>query len=393
VRVRRQDHSHIAATIWLATALLNVTCSNPTRPSKTIIIPPPAVACPVAPLPVTTSNAQSASVIYGSATVTGGTAPVSVTCTPPSGSMFNIGSTAITCTATDAVRRTASCSFAVTVTLPPPHLGVNRILAFGDSITEGEVPAVGEFRIRPRFVEADKSYPADITTLLAQRYTAQGASRVDAFTFILSSDSNDCAPAPPAPTASGIVIINAGCLGAQAKDPQTLKRLYDKIGIYHPDVMLLLIGVNDLDPSNPDASISAALQGVQVLIACARANGVQVMVGTLLPAILGAVNGGSSRLIVPFNSRLWGVATSAGAIVVDLYSDIATDVTDWIAYDGLHPTEAGYQEMARVWFNSIQRAFEKSSSSTDSRRPLAGAGNSLALHHAAQNSMKRREPM
>ena len=363
--VRRHAHSHLTATIGLATvALLNVRCSSPTRPSKTIVIPPPAVACPVAPLPVTTTDGQSALVTYESATVTGGTAPVSVTCTPPSGSTFDIGLTAITCTATDAVHRTASCSFTVTVTVPPPQLGIAKILAFGDSITEGEVPVLGEFSIRPKLVEPDKSYPADITTLLAQRYTGQGASRVDAFTFIPGGDSNDCTPDPPAPTTPGIVVINAGCLGAQAKDPQTLKRLNDKIRTYQPDVMLLLIGVNDLDPRNPDASISAALQGVQALTASARANRVQVMVGTLLPEIAGGVNGQASSLIVPFNNKLWGVATSAGATVVDLYSVIATDVTDWIAYDGLHPTEAGYQEMARVWFNSIQRAFDLPSSST-----------------------------
>jgi hypothetical protein len=56
-------------------------------------------------------------------------------------------------------------------------------------------------------------------------------------------------------------------------------------------------------------------------------------------------------------------ATNAGARVVDLYSDIVMDVTDWIAYDGLHPTVAGYQEMARVWFNSITSAFEVSPTS------------------------------
>jgi lysophospholipase L1-like esterase len=347
--------------------LLNVSCSNPTGPSKTIIIPPPAVACPVAPVPITTTG-QSALVTYGSATVTGGTAPVSVTCTPPSGSIFNIGSTTITCTATDAVHRTVSCSFAVTVTLPPPHLGITKILTFGDSITEGEVPMFGEFLIRPRFVEPDKSYPADITTMLAQRYTAQGAARVDAFTFIPSSDSNDCTTDPPAPTTSSIVVINAGCLGARAKDPQTLKRFDDKIKTYRPDAILLLIGVNDLDPRDPDASISAGLQGVADLIAFARTKGIQVVVGTLLPEIPGDVNGGSSSLIVPFNNRLWSVATSAGATVVDIYSDIATDVTDWIAYDGLHPTEAGYQEMARVWFNSIQRAFDLPPSSTATTR-------------------------
>ena len=70
------------------------------------------------------------------------------------------------------------------------------------------------------------------------------------------------------------------------------------------------------------------------------------------------------NLIVPFNTHLVPVATNAGARVVDLYSDLATDVTDWIADDGLHPTEAGYQEMARVWFTSIRNAFELPPSST-----------------------------
>ena len=70
-------------------------------------------------------------------------------------------------------------------------------------------------------------------------------------------------------------------------------------------------------------------------------------------------------MIAPFNALLVPVATNAGARVVDLFSDIAGDLRDWISpYDGLHPTEAGYQEMARVWFNSIQNAFELPRSST-----------------------------
>jgi lysophospholipase L1-like esterase len=96
------------------------------------------------------------------------------------------------------------------------------------------------------------------------------------------------------------------------------------------------------------------------LIFAARSLGVRVMVGTLLPEIAGLKNAGSATLIVPFNSQLVPAATSSGATVVDLYSDIVTDVTDWISpYEGLHPTEAGYQEIARVWFNSIRNAFEQ----------------------------------
>jgi lysophospholipase L1-like esterase len=342
-------------------ALLGAACGGPMLPSKTTIIPPPAITCPVAPPPVMTSNGQSAVVNYSSPAVTGGTAPVSVTCTPPSGSTFNVGSMAVTCIATDAVRRTSSCSFAVSVILPQPRLGAATILAFGDSITEGEVPLLGELSIRPRVVEPDRSYPADLTTLLLRRYTTQGASRIDAFT-LGAADMTICTTDPPLPPTPGIVVINAGCLGEQAGLPDTLSRLDDKIARYHPDVLLLLEGVNDL---NAGVGIPGAVQGVQRLILVARSLGVRVLVGTLLPEIPGGVRAGSASLIVPFNSLLVPVAQGAGATVVDLYGDIATDVTDWISpYDGLHPTEAGYQELARVWFNSIKNAFELPSAST-----------------------------
>ena len=179
---------------------------------------------------------------------------------------------------------------------------------------------------------------------------------MDAFTINISDDTNlDCNPTP-APTTSGIVVINAGCLGAAANDSKVLDRLKNKIAAYQPDLLLLIIGVNDLNATYPDASIIAGVQGVQALIAAAH--GIPVMVGTLLPEIAGDYNAGAVNLIVPFNTQLVPAATNAGARVVDLYGDIATDVTDWIAYDGLHPTEAGYREMARVWFTSIQNSFE-----------------------------------
>jgi lysophospholipase L1-like esterase len=356
---KRLGRSCLAAIGPATAALISVTCSSPTLPSTTIIIPPPAVTCPVAPSPVTSTNGQSAQVTYGQASVTGGTAPVSLSCAPPSGSAFNIGSTAVTCTATDAVHRTASCSFTATVTLPAPRLGVTTILAFGDSITEGEVPVAGEFSLRQKFVEPDKSYPADLTILLAQRYTAQGAARVDAFT-IGAGNTTNCGTDPPRPVTSGIVVINAGCLGERAEDLTTLARLNDKLATYRPDVVLLLEGVNDLDPDDPSTSISAGVHGVQNLIAAAQSRGAHVMVGTLLPQIaVDLTHGGTPLLIAPFNAQLVPAVTNAGARVVDLFSDIAMDPTDWISpYDGLHPTEAGYQEMARVWFNSIQSAFE-----------------------------------
>ena len=351
----------------LATAaLLTGTCSSPSLPSQSIIIPPPAVTCPVAPAPIITSNGQSAVVSYGSPAVAGGTPPVSASCTPATGSTFALGSTAVTCTARDAVQRTASCSFTVIVALPSPRLSVTRILAFGDSITEGEVPMLGEplstsnpeglprFRALPHFIEPAQSYPADLVTLLAQRYTTQGASRIDAFTLAAGTTVN-CMNDPPPPATSGILVINAGCQGEHAEDSTTVARLGATLATYHPDLVLLLEGVNDLSSG---ASIPTVVHSVLALIAQAENGGARVMVGTLLPEIRGGLHAGAVDLIVPFNTQLVPAATNAGARVVDLYSDMVMDVPDWIAYDGLHPTVAGYQEMAQVWFNKVKSAFE-----------------------------------
>ncbi len=46
--------------------------------------------------------------------------PVAVKCTPPSGSLFKIGSTIVSCVSVDARANEASKSFTVTVTSPPP---------------------------------------------------------------------------------------------------------------------------------------------------------------------------------------------------------------------------------------------------------------------------------
>jgi lysophospholipase L1-like esterase len=302
----------------------------------------PTILCPIAPLPIVSANGQSAPVSYGAASISNGTPPVVVTCTPPSGSSFAVGSSTVACTAIDAVHRAATCSFAVTVTLPPPRLSVTTILAFGDSITEGEVPTFGEFSIRSRFVEPDRAYPADLTTLIAQRYVAQGAVRLDAF----------CTNDPPAPITGGILVVNAGCLGERAQDTATLARLDDKLAAYHPDLVLVMEGVNDLNAKA--GSVPLAVAGVQRLIAEAGRRAA-VLSGTLLPEIADKVNAGAAPFVVPFNSQL--MATIPG--VIDLYGDVSLDVVDWISpYDGLHPTEAGYEELARVWFNTIKQTFE-----------------------------------
>jgi lysophospholipase L1-like esterase len=231
-----------------------------------------------------------------------------------------------------------------------PHVGLTTILAFGDSITEGEVPVPGEFSQTVHYVEPEKSYPADLTALTNARYTLQNALRIDAF----------CGNDPPSPTGDHVTIVNAGCLGEPAGSSATLMRLNDKIAVYHPDLVLLMEGTNDLDSSNPSGSIASATIGIRNLVQLARSHGAIVFVGTIPPQVASELtHGGTPDLVQPYNAAMTPIATAAGAQIVDIYSDLSMDIPDWISpLDGLHPTEAGYTEIARVWFTAIENQFE-----------------------------------
>jgi hypothetical protein len=86
-----------------------------------------AVPALVAPADITTSATSGAGAVvsYASPTATNFLdEPLSVTCAPPSGSTFPIGTTTVTCSATDALAQTTSDTFTVTVENSAPVVTV-----------------------------------------------------------------------------------------------------------------------------------------------------------------------------------------------------------------------------------------------------------------------------
>lgn len=78
-----------------------------------IVNAPPVITCPTNKVTSTDAGLCSA-VVNFTATATD-TDPVTISCTPPSGTAFPKGTTTVQCTATDSVGATDSCSFTVTV--------------------------------------------------------------------------------------------------------------------------------------------------------------------------------------------------------------------------------------------------------------------------------------
>lgn len=64
---------------------------------------------------VVSAQAEGIVVEYPAPTVTGNCPPFTITCKPPSGNLFPLGNTVVTCTATDAASNVVSCQFTVTV--------------------------------------------------------------------------------------------------------------------------------------------------------------------------------------------------------------------------------------------------------------------------------------
>jgi lysophospholipase L1-like esterase len=351
------------SAVVLAGALAVASCggSPAPSPSPTPIPEAPVIVCPEATT-VTSLTSLPMPVTYSAPVVTGGSVPVPVSCAPASGENYPVGTSTVTCLARDALSRTASCSFGVTV-LPPPRLSVSRILAFGDSITAGEINHDSNgFSVRS--VQTGLAYPEQLRALLAARYSSETTSRTDALRMY--GTEPDCW-ATPRLQSTDIVVINAGCPGEQATEGT--RRLSDRLAAYSPDLVILYEGVNDVDVYYTDG-IRWGVGALQTMIQMVHARGAKVIVGTLTPQRPAAKRGYAAFLVQPFNSQLVSMANAERAIVVDLYADFSSFDTNsniWIGSDGLHPTPAGQQEMARMFSEAIIANFESVTASVPTR--------------------------
>lgn len=334
----RQTHRQLRIAALAAVTCLTVACggdtpTGPTAPTGPPI-PPFLIQCPGDILGQSTTGGP-VSLQIPPTTTTGGVAPVTVSCSP-AGTPFSVGTTRVSCAASDARNASASCTFNVNVA--PPPLSRTAFLAFGDSMTEGEVTApvstgaatgadgFPNFRL---IIVPSASYPTKLLALLRNRYFTQ---------------------------AQQFIVTNAGKSREWAIDGAA--RLPAVLAATRPQVVLLLAGANDLEALPNSAGLNNALVGLQTMVRTARATGATVFLATLPPVRPGLRLSLPLPLVQALNDTIRAGAPGEGAIVVDLNAAMAADVTTYIGIDGLHPTEAGYQRMAETFYGVIRNTFE-----------------------------------
>lgn len=328
------------AVLAVVSSALLFSCGSPSKP--TVIPPPPtdppSIACPTVS-PAQSPDGSPIPVIYAEPMLSGGQQPFTLSCTPVSGATYTVGTTTVTCTVTDARQRTSSCTFPVTVAIPPiPKLSATKFVAFGDSITWGEdgrsLAAFGALpigRSYPSFNVGDSAvYPSVLQGLLQARYKNQ-LIRVD----------------------------NAGQKGEAVTDSATRGRFSSVLRGGQYENVLIMEGANDL--ADRDAQIiPTVINGLRQMILDAQSRGIRPYLATIPPEHHGCCpdRGLASSLVPGFNDRVRDLARQEGVTLVDVYDALLPNESAYIGFDGLHPTVEGYAKIASTFFESIKATLE-----------------------------------
>jgi len=303
-------------------------CSSPTAPPP----PPPDAPSLTCPASVSLVSPDGARVPYLFAlpTPVNGQPPVTVSCSGAQAAGYPAGSTIITCTATDALSRQASCNFSVTVTITP-KISKTRFLAFGDSITYG--------RCGPKPNECPP-YTVRLEELLRARYTLQN-----------------------------FAITTRGVPGETA--PAGEDRLPGDLATYNPEVLLLMEGTNDLN--NGASNIPEALESLEDMIDLARSRAVVVFLATVPPIAPGGPSSSTIPLVAPFNADIRALAVRKGVTLVDVYAALNADVARYYVGDDLHPTAEGLRLIGETFYASIRSTLDITPPGTPSFMPSGRA--------------------
>lgn len=296
---------------------------NPVAPGYAPAPDPPELSCP-SDLTETGVTGISRVMTYTVPPPSGGLPPVTSSCSPASGSAFPIGTTLVTCVATDSVGQRRTCAFSVTLT--PLRLNAVTFLAFGDSLTEGQNgnAIVGPCSLDAgvQCVDTANAYPTVLARLLKDEFPTQNVS-----------------------------VVNAGIGGERVEEG--LARLPGVLAQQRPDALLLLEGFNNLGRDGA-SGVSEIVDTLRRDIRVAKQAEVAfVFVSTLTPPGPG-FRALDRELIEEVNAELRRVVPIEGAILVDSYPLFLGRESTLIASDGLHLTPAGNQVLAESFFTAIR---------------------------------------
>lgn len=175
--------------------------------------------------------------------------------------------------------------------------------------------------------------------------------------FIGDSITENWVPLAPALFAGGAV---GRGIGGQTS-PQILVRFYQDVVRLRPRVVHIMIGTNDLAGNTGPNSPEMYQNHVMAMVDIAKANGIGVVLGSILPAAKFPWKPALSpaKQVVALNAWLRDLARSRGAVYADYHGALANaegGLNPDIAPDGIHPNAKGYALMEPITRAAIAEA-------------------------------------
>ena len=167
--------------------------------------------------------------------------------------------------------------------------------------------------------------------------------------------------------------INRGISGQTT--PQMLIRFRPDVIALRPKVVVILAGTNDIAGNTGPMTLEAIEDNLASMSELARANGIRVVLASLLPVcdyIRPQTPRRPMEKILALNAWMKDYAAKNGLVYLDYYSPTLDDnkvLKQELTYDGLHPNDAGYEVMAPLAEKAIGAALHGASRVTPGKSP------------------------
>ena len=152
--------------------------------------------------------------------------------------------------------------------------------------------------------------------------------------------------------------VNRG-IGGQTT-PQMLLRFRSDVINLKPKVVVILAGTNDIAGNTGPMTLEETRDNIISMAELAKANGIKVIICSVLPAFDYTWRPGSNPNIkIPkLNAMLKSYALDNDMIYLDYFSTMADDrngLPKELAEDGVHPTKKGYLIMKEMLIKTIAK--------------------------------------
>jgi len=146
--------------------------------------------------------------------------------------------------------------------------------------------------------------------------------------------------------------------------PQMLVRFRQDVIALKPKVVVILAGTNDIAGNTGPSTIEMIEDNLASMTEVAQANGIRVVLSSVLPVYDYPWKPGlePAAKIMALNAWMKDYASKRGATYLDYHSAMQDErhgMRADLAYDGVHPNEAGYRVMASLAERAIQEALRR----------------------------------